>query len=146
LFYEVGEGVKSRTYCKVYMWQLLYVTKKRNFFFFAVLGFELRAYTLSYSISPFCDFFFSFQDRVLWTICPGWLWTISLLISSSWVARIPAVNHQCPVRKCILTYQLCENSWAGFWIQGFTIAGHYTRATPEAQNSFWFEIYIIPKV
>jgi hypothetical protein len=41
------------------------------FFFFAVLGFELRAYTLSHSASPFCDGFF--QDRISQTICPGWL-------------------------------------------------------------------------
>jgi hypothetical protein len=29
-----------------------------------------------------------FQDRVLGTICPGWLWTTILLISASWIARI----------------------------------------------------------
>jgi membrane-bound metal-dependent hydrolase YbcI (DUF457 family) len=47
------------------------------FFLFAVLGFELRAYTLSYSASPF------FRDRVSPTICPGWLGTAILLISAS---------------------------------------------------------------
>jgi hypothetical protein len=31
-----------------------------------------------------------FQDRVSQIICPGWLWTASLLISASWVARIKA--------------------------------------------------------
>jgi hypothetical protein len=36
------------------------------FFFPVVLGFELRAYTLSHSTSPFCDGFF--QDRVSPTI------------------------------------------------------------------------------
>jgi hypothetical protein len=30
----------------------------------------------------------SFQDRVLWTISLGWLWTATLLISASCVARI----------------------------------------------------------
>jgi hypothetical protein len=39
----------------------------------------------------FCDEFF--RERVLWTICPGWLRTVILLISASWVARITDVNH-----------------------------------------------------
>jgi hypothetical protein len=39
--------------------------------FFAVLGFELRAYTLSHSTTLFCDAFF--LDRVSQTICLGWL-------------------------------------------------------------------------
>jgi hypothetical protein len=39
------------------------------FFFFLVLGFEFRAYTLSHSIITFCDGFF--RDRVLQTICLG---------------------------------------------------------------------------
>jgi hypothetical protein len=52
------------------------------FFLFAVLGFELRAFTLSHSTSPFfCDGFF--WDRVLRTICLGWLQT-TILISASW--------------------------------------------------------------
>jgi hypothetical protein len=34
-----------------------------------------------------------FQDRILWTICLGWLQTEILLISASWVARIRGVNH-----------------------------------------------------
>jgi hypothetical protein len=60
-----------------------------GFFFFAGLGLELRAYTLSYSTSPVLRFFFFFfWERVLWTIFLGWLWTMILLISASWVARI----------------------------------------------------------
>jgi hypothetical protein len=31
------------------------------FFFFVVLGFEVRAYTLCYSTSPFLRFFFFFE-------------------------------------------------------------------------------------
>jgi hypothetical protein len=42
----------------------------------------------------FCDGFF--WDRVLWTVCLGWLWTTILLISASWVARITGVSHGCP--------------------------------------------------
>jgi hypothetical protein len=52
-----------------------------TFFFLVVLGLELRAYTLSHSTSPFYDGFF--QDRVLQTICLGWLQTAILLISDS---------------------------------------------------------------
>jgi hypothetical protein len=51
------------------------------FFFFAVSGLELRAYTLSYTTSPFCVR--HFQDRVLQTISLGWLRTAILLISAS---------------------------------------------------------------
>jgi hypothetical protein len=63
-------------------------------FFFLVLELELRAFTLSHSTSPFCDWFF--QDRILWTICTGWFWTGILPISASWVARITGVRHWCP--------------------------------------------------
>jgi hypothetical protein len=46
----------------------------------AVLGLDLRAYTLNHSTSPFLDGFF--QDRISQTICLGWLRMVSLLISS----------------------------------------------------------------
>jgi hypothetical protein len=65
--------------------QVLYYflsTPNHFFFFFAVFGLELRAYTSSHSTSPiFCDRVF--QDRVLQTICLGWLQTEVLLISVS---------------------------------------------------------------
>jgi hypothetical protein len=54
-------------------------------------------YHLNDSASPF--FVGYFQDRVSQTICPGWLWTIVLLISASWVARIMGVNHRCLAQK-----------------------------------------------
>jgi hypothetical protein len=41
-------------------------------FFLVALGFELRAYALSHSISPLFVTGF-FQGRVLQIICPGWL-------------------------------------------------------------------------
>jgi hypothetical protein len=46
------------------------------FFFFSVLGLELRDFTFSHSLSPIfvMDFF---RDRVLRTVCPGWLQTRS---------------------------------------------------------------------
>jgi hypothetical protein len=60
-------------------------------FVFVVLGFELRAYTLSQSTSPFL--WWVFRDRVSPAICLGWLWTAILLISASWVARITGLSH-----------------------------------------------------
>jgi hypothetical protein len=41
--------------------------------------------------SCFCVCYY--RDRVLWTICWGWLETMVLLMSASWVARITCVNH-----------------------------------------------------
>jgi hypothetical protein len=72
-------------------------------FFFAVLGFELRASTLAmqalyhlrHSTSPVFGVGY-FQDRASWTICPGWLRNAILLISASQVARITGVSHWCP--------------------------------------------------
>jgi hypothetical protein len=66
------------------------------FFFLVILGFEFSKtrqalYHLSHSIIPFCVGYF--WDRVLWTIYLGWLWTATLLISASWVARIIGVSH-----------------------------------------------------
>jgi hypothetical protein len=34
-----------------------------------------------------------FWDRVSWTICLGWLQTVILLISASWLARITGMSH-----------------------------------------------------
>jgi hypothetical protein len=42
-----------------------------------------------------------FWDRVSWTICPGCLQTVILLICASWVARMTGMSHQCWVR-CFL--------------------------------------------
>jgi hypothetical protein len=51
------------------------------------MGFELRAYTLSHSTSPiFVKGFFKIKFHKLFYL--GWLRTVILLISTSWVARI----------------------------------------------------------
>jgi hypothetical protein len=47
-------------------------------------------------------FFFFFWDRVSWTICQGWLWTVILLIFASWVARIIGVSYQHPATSPVL--------------------------------------------
>jgi hypothetical protein len=73
------------------------------FFFFCGMEFELTALHLLGRHSTtwvtltalFCVG--CVQDRVLWTICLGWLWTVTLLISTSWVARFTGVSHWCPV-------------------------------------------------
>jgi hypothetical protein len=74
---------------------LLLGENKANFFFFffwVVLGLELKAYTLSHSTSPiFCEGFF--QGRVSQNYLPGLLWTVILLICASWVARITGMSH-----------------------------------------------------
>jgi hypothetical protein len=44
-----------------------------------------------------------FPDRVLWTICLGWLWTTILLISASWVAGITGVSRWRLVSSEVLT-------------------------------------------
>jgi hypothetical protein len=55
---------------------------RRVFCVRVVLGFELRAYTLSHTTSPFYVMGF-FQNRVSQTIFQGWLQTTILLISAS---------------------------------------------------------------
>jgi hypothetical protein len=60
--------------------------------FFVVLEFELRAYNLSHSTSPFfCEGFF--RDRVMQSICPSSLRTAILLISAFLVARNTGMSH-----------------------------------------------------
>jgi hypothetical protein len=78
-------------------------------FFLAVLGLNSgphtwlnrHSYRLSHSTSSFLwwVFFVKIESR---TICPGWFWTMILLISASWVARITGVSPQRPTRQCIL--------------------------------------------
>jgi hypothetical protein len=67
-------------------------------FIFVVLGFELWAYTLRHSTSPF---FVKgvFQDRVSQTICLCWLQTVILLISACWVTGITGASHWCLAQK-----------------------------------------------
>jgi hypothetical protein len=50
-------------------------------------------YHLSHSASPFLCVYF--QDRASWSICLGWTQTLILLISTSQVASIIGISHQC---------------------------------------------------
>jgi hypothetical protein len=59
-------------------------------YFFAVLGFELRVYTLSCSTSPFL--WWVFWNKVSQTIFLDWLWNTILLRFASWVTGITGVS------------------------------------------------------
>jgi hypothetical protein len=63
------------------------------FFVFSVL--RLNSGSMSWATPP-AQVFEYFWGRVSWTICSSWLWTLMLLISASWVARITGVTHRCP--------------------------------------------------
>jgi hypothetical protein len=59
-----------------------------GFFFVCVV---LGAWTQGLHLEPLYQPFFVmgfFWDRVSRTICSGWLWTVILLISASWVVKI----------------------------------------------------------
>jgi hypothetical protein len=62
--------------------------------FFFILG-SIGAWTQGLHLEPLHQPFFDdgfFQDRVSQTISPGWLWTVILLISASWVATITCAH------------------------------------------------------
>jgi hypothetical protein len=44
---------------------------------------------------------------ISWTICPGWPWTMILLISASQVVRITSVSHQCTF--LIISFYFLDN-------------------------------------
>jgi hypothetical protein len=56
-----------------------------------------------------------FQNRVLWTICLGWVWTMILLISATWVPRITGVSHQHLALLSILLVSYLEIEWWALW-------------------------------
>jgi hypothetical protein len=47
----------------------------------------------------------------LQTICLGWLWTIILLISAFWVARIIGVSHHLLLLDYRILYQGAKTQW-----------------------------------
>jgi hypothetical protein len=56
-------------------------------------------------LALFCGGFF--RDKVWWTICPGWLGNVILLISASPVARIAGVSHWHPAALVIFKTGSC---------------------------------------
>jgi hypothetical protein len=81
----------------------------QGIYIFSVLGLELRAFTLSHSTSYFCEGFFEIGSHG--TISPGWLWTMILLISASWVARITTVSHWHPAHTSYLSALHVPTHW-----------------------------------
>jgi hypothetical protein len=75
------------------------------------------------TLALFCNGFF--WDRVLWTICVGWLWTEILLISASWVARMTGVSHQHLTDSLFIPHLLMD-IWAvsACWSYGWCCCGH----------------------
>jgi hypothetical protein len=60
------------------------------FFFFFTCG--TGVWTQQLHLEPLEQTFFVmgiFQDRVSWSTWPDWLWSAVLLISASWVVRVP---------------------------------------------------------
>jgi hypothetical protein len=82
--------------CWWYLDWIKFISYLIIYLFFAALGLELKGYTSSHSTSPFSWWVIFFWDKVLWSICPGCIQTLILLISASWVARITGPNSQHP--------------------------------------------------
>jgi hypothetical protein len=61
---------------------------------------------LSHYSNHFCDGYF--LGSVSLTICPGWLWTMILLIPASCVARIAGVSHRHPAHSQILLGKIAK--------------------------------------
>jgi hypothetical protein len=83
-----------------------------SFFFFFFCG--PGAWTQSLNLEPlhqpyFCEGFFKIGSHR--TIYPGWFWTMILLISTSWVARITGVSHRHPAWDGILLTFLPRLAW-----------------------------------
>jgi hypothetical protein len=75
-------------------YEFVYVMCNIIFFFFFLQYWGLNSRPTSWTTPPalfFVKFFSRWAHR---TICLGWLWTVILLISASWVARITGVSHQ----------------------------------------------------
>jgi hypothetical protein len=84
---------------------------------FGIQGFALTKqvlYCLDQTSCPFCSGYFG--DRVLWTICRGWPWTMILPMLASQVGRITGVSHQCSAHL-IFFFSFCF--CIGIWIQCF---------------------------
>jgi hypothetical protein len=81
-----GLSHTSSSLCSGYIWDG--ILKTIFCLFLAVLGQVVGTRPTTWTTPPvlLCDGFF--QDRVSWTICPGWLQTAILFISASRVARI----------------------------------------------------------
>jgi hypothetical protein len=71
-----------------------------------------------------------FQDRVSRTICPGWLRTVILLISASWVARITDVSHWHPASRIPLTQGSANIFFKGAGSEYFWLSDSHSLSQP----------------
>jgi hypothetical protein len=85
---------------------LIWSHNNKCYNFFGSIGFWTQGlmlarqvlYHLNNYVSPFnCVCWAFLKDSLI--LCPGWPWTIILLTSASWVARIIGVSHQ-HLAKC----------------------------------------------
>jgi hypothetical protein len=112
-----GIQLRKNTSCK----QFKHLSRLRDLLFFST-----RLWTQSLQLEPFhqppfvcvCVSDRYFRDRVSRTICPGWLGTLILLISASWVVTVTSVSHLRLARSLFLSGQ----ETIVIWIQNVLIS------------------------
>jgi hypothetical protein len=72
----------------------------KNSFFLRFWGLNLGPTPSATLPVHFCDGFS--RDQCSWAVCPGWLLTMILLISASWLARITGLSHWHPAKNSLL--------------------------------------------
>jgi hypothetical protein len=65
---------------------------------------DLNSGSSPWATPPALFLWWVFQAMVSWTVCPGWLLTMILLISAFWVARIMGMCHQWRLAWGLLNY------------------------------------------
>jgi hypothetical protein len=103
LFYSLFVGFVFHFHIYLISLQSKIPGQEKLQFFFCFCGFfffcSTRPWTQGLHLEPLHQPYFVmgfFRDRVSWTICPSWFWTMILLISASWVARITGMSHWYP--------------------------------------------------
>jgi hypothetical protein len=104
-------------------------------FFFQYWGLNSGPSLWATAPALFCDGLF--WNRVPWTICPGWLQTVILLISASWVARITGVSHRCwlQLRFLFLLARLNKHDFKELYL--CPISPHCLKSITICQNHPW---------
>jgi hypothetical protein len=105
----------------------LNVLMEKGFFFFSFFS-GTGACTQGLHFKPLHQPYFCiryFWDRVLWTICWGWLWTMILLISASWVAGIIGVSYWGPVLLLLFSF-LGTGDWTRVLTHTSQVFYHWT--------------------
>jgi hypothetical protein len=82
------------------------------FFLFAVMG--LNSGPSPWATPPVLFLRKVFRDSVSWSIYLSWFWTVILLISASWVAKIIGVSHQ-RLATHLVFFQASGADWDQIW-------------------------------